>query len=199
MSNLFSGQFIVVPNALQKASQLAIVRNNVRGRVEIVTSRDNGNTFTTLVPEVPKGAANGLVLTTVGGAAEWLAPVTASTSTTTGRLSYADFFFPGELQTGIPFGIYQAPTASTVYCLGLQLSVFSSGSPSSIIVDICDTNGNVQNMTASISAGLTFKCTTFTSPFPMSALSQWRLIITQVGSVGNPGDSLSCRMVLMGA
>lgn len=184
------------PDPYQKNSRFRVSRNNRKGRVELTTSRDNGETFNVLIPEVtPKVKPGSVPMVQENGDVEWSPVASRSSSANHGSVIYVEMMQAGTLVLDNQFGLYVAPVFD-VKCIGIQFALQSPSAGAAVKVVLITTAGVEAQTVVSIPAAATYANTTIASPISMNAGTAWRLKIKQVGS-SIPGEFLFARLVLV--
>jgi hypothetical protein len=185
------------PDPFQKNYKVKTERNNVKGRVEISTSKDGGVNYKVLLPEPTQKTQPGSVLSVQeDGSVDWKSPASSSLQVSASNwIAYAEMPCAGSLTVNAHFGYYVAPIGFNINCIGLQLFLQTATSGADLRVDLITPAGSEQSEVTTLLAGQQYVQNIFSSPFLMRASTAWRLKIKQIGSIV-PGEFLSARLIL---
>lgn len=187
-----SGIIDNTPDPYQKQHRFRIERNNTKGAIELKTSRDGGLTYKVLMPEVTSKVRVGSIPTVQSdGNVSWASPAVQ----TSNNVLYAELQSPTTLSVNDQFGFYCAPSIASK-CIGIQFAINTPAIGSAIHVVMVTRSGVETGKTHVIDAGAYFSLGTYEIPVEMTAGSQWRLKIKQVGST-IPGEFLFARLVII--
>jgi hypothetical protein len=182
------------PDPFQVKYVVRLARNNVKGRWEIITSKDAGSTFQVLLPEPGAAVRAGSVLTFTGTGTEWLPPVAVNSLAISG-LSYAEMSCAGTISAGQIFGYFTTPASQSMKCLGLQVSLQAAATGAPVRVDFVSLAGAEAGKVTVLPVSTEYAQNLFDTPLTMPPGSSWRLKVKQVGSI-LPGEFLTARLIL---
>lgn len=201
MADPILGEQQFVPNQLVSSNRTRFYRDPVSGAMSVQYTKDGGTTWKQFISEPSSVATEGWVPSlTASGEVVWkpLLSVAADSSAAPARAQlWTDLIFPGTIYTNHEFGYFKVPDGQNMECYGSQISVFTPASGSAITVRLVRVRDGASTITGSemqLAAGQPAGVNLI-NPVQMRATSEWRLILTSVGSV-DPGEFLSCRLLL---
>lgn len=169
------GELLNTPDPYYRLSKLAIRRNSRKGRVEIVSSADEGKTWRVLLPEPSnKSQIGSSLILGADGDAVWGQPSAIAGGSREGSgsefpLTYVEMPLYGTLSPNRTFGYYVSPLGRTVQCVGTQVTIQSAPEGQGLLLDLVNASGVEQSRYTTIAVGQNFKQTLFSVPLSMEA------------------------------
>ena len=201
MADPILGEQQFVPNRLVTSNRTRFYRDTASGALSVQYSKDGGKTWNQFISEPSSIATEGWIPTlTLSGGVEWrpiLSVISSASTTSAVSRSWADFMFPGSLYPDKAFGYFKVPSGQTMECYGAQFSVFTPATSSGIVLRLAKLQGSSLTMVGQemVLAKDSLMATTIFDPVVMPSGSEWRMILTSVGSQ-DPGEFLSCRILM---